>query len=185
MLDLSFRVPKGSIYGVLARTGRGKSSTLRMLVACCGPRPGAFRALRSAYRATMKRVGYLPEERGLYRSMRAPRAAIAYLCETEGHPASKGLSSADQLLTDHGLGQVKRKKVRTLSKGMAQSSSARRHRPRARPHIFDDRSPARSGKSRVLARKTIRSQADAGAHSVLHPVMEHAERLCDRISAHR
>ena len=66
--DLSFRVPKGSIYGVLGPNGAGKSSTLRMLVGILRPTAGRVSVLGGdPDREIMRRVGYLPEERGLYR----------------------------------------------------------------------------------------------------------------------
>src|SRR5690606_36844066 len=82
--DLSFRVPQGSIYGVLGPNGAGKSSTLRMLVGVLRPSAGAVSILGGPpTRETMRRVGYLPEERGLYRAMSA-RSAIAYLARLKG-----------------------------------------------------------------------------------------------------
>src|SRR5262245_50556668 len=118
--DLSFSVPQGAIYGVLGPNGAGKSSTLRMLVGVLRPTAGRIAVLGGPpTRDALRRVGYLPEERGLYRSMSA-RSAIAYLARLKGTPSGKAFKRADLLLTQHGLGKVKRKKVKTLSKGMAQ-----------------------------------------------------------------
>ena len=100
--DLSFRVPAGSIYGVLGPNGAGKSSTLRILVGILRPTAGRVSILGgSPDRATLQRVGYLPEERGLYRGMSA-RSAIAYLARLKGTPAGTAFKAADRLLTDHG-----------------------------------------------------------------------------------
>ena len=118
--DLSFSVPQGAIYGVLGPNGAGKSTTLRMLVGVLRPSAGRISILGGPVsRDVLKRVGYLPEERGIYRAMNA-RAAIAYLAGLKGTPAGQAFKRADRLLTEHGLGKVKRKKVKTLSKGMAQ-----------------------------------------------------------------
>ncbi len=181
--DLSFRVPKGSIYGVLGPNGAGKSSTLRMLVGVLRPTAGRISVLGGAAdRQTMKRVGYLPEERGLYRSMSA-RAAIAYLARLKGTPASKAFKRADQLLTDHGLGKVKHKKVKTLSKGMAQKVqvlAAIAHEPEL--IIFDEPFSGLDPVNQRGLEETIRAQAQAGRTILFSThVMEHAERLCDRI----
>jgi len=120
--DLSFQVPQGAIYGVLGPNGAGKSTTLRMLVGVLRPTAGRISVLGGPVtRETLRRVGYLPEERGLYRSMSA-RAAIAYLARLKGAPASRAFKRADQLLNDHGLGKVKRKKIKTLSKGWRRRS---------------------------------------------------------------
>jgi ABC-2 type transport system ATP-binding protein len=181
--DLSFRVPKGAIYGVLGPNGAGKSSTLRMLVGVLRPTAGRISVLGGpADRETMKRVGYLPEERGLYRSMSA-RAAIAYLARLKGTPAGKAFRRADQLLTEHGLGKVKRKKVKTLSKGMAQKVQvlgAIAHEPEL--IIFDEPFSGLDPVNQRVLEDTIRAQAAAGRTILFSThVMEHAERLCDRI----
>lgn len=181
--DLSFQVPRGSIYGVLGPNGAGKSSTLRMIVGVLRPTAGRI-ALMGAppTRETLKRVGYLPEERGLYRGMRA-RAAIAYLARLKGMPAGKAFKRADQLLADHGLGQVRHKRIKTLSKGMAQKVqvlAAIAHEPDI--IIFDEPFSGLDPVNQRVLEDTIRSQAAAGRTILFSThVMEHAERLCDRI----
>lgn len=181
--DLSFSVPQGSIYGVLGPNGAGKSTTLRMLVGVLRPTHGAISVLGGPVsREVMKRVGYLPEERGLYRSMSA-RAAIAYLARLKGTSAGKAFKRADQLLTDHGLGKFKHKKVKTLSKGMAQKVQvlgAIAHEPDL--VIFDEPFSGLDPVNQRVLEATIRAQAAAGRTILFSThVMEHAERLCDRI----
>jgi ABC-2 type transport system ATP-binding protein len=181
--DLSFQVPRGSIYGVLGPNGAGKSTTLRMLVGVLRPTAGRITMLgRPVTRETLKRVGYLPEERGLYRAMSA-RAAIAYLARLKGVPAGKAFKRADQLLTDHGLGKVRRKKIKTLSKGMAQKVQvlgAIAHEPDL--VIFDEPFSGLDPVNQRVLEETIRAQAAAGRTILFSThVMEHAERLCDRI----
>jgi ABC-2 type transport system ATP-binding protein len=181
--DLSFKVPQGSIYGVLGPNGAGKSSTLRMLVGVLRPSAGSVSILGGPpTRETMRRVGYLPEERGLYRSMSA-RAAIAYLARLKGVPSGKAYKRADKLLNDHGLGKVKHKKIKTLSKGMAQKVqvlASIAHDPDL--IIFDEPFAGLDPVNQRVLEDTIRTQAAAG-HTILFSthVMEHAERLCDRI----
>ncbi|ANP47067.1 ABC transporter ATP-binding protein [Candidatus Viadribacter manganicus] len=181
--DLSFRVPAGSIYGVLGPNGAGKSSTLRMLVGVLRPTSGRISVLGGpADRETMKRVGYLPEERGLYRGMSA-RSAIAYLARLKGTPANVAFKRADKLLTDHGLGKVRRKKIKTMSKGMAQKVQvlgAIAHEPDL--IIFDEPFSGLDPVNQRVLEETIRAQAAAGRTILFSThVMEHAERLCDRI----
>lgn len=181
--DLSFQAPQGSIYGVLGPNGAGKSSTLRMLVGVLKPTAGRITMLGGEVtRETLKRVGYLPEERGLYRSMSA-RSAIAYLARLKGVKASVAFKRADALLESHGLGRVRRKKIKTLSKGMAQKVqvlAAIAHEPEL--IIFDEPFSGLDPVNQRVLEDTIRAQAAAGRTIIFSThVMEHAERLCDRI----
>jgi ABC-2 type transport system ATP-binding protein len=181
--ELSFQVPQGAIYGVLGPNGAGKSSTLRMLVGVLRPTAGRITVLGGPpTRETMRRVGYLPEERGLYRSMTA-RAAIAYLARLKGTPSGKAFKRADQLLSEHGLGKVRRKKIKTLSKGMAQKVQvlgAIAHEPEL--IIFDEPFVGLDPVNQRALEETMRAQAAAGRTILFSThVMEHAERLCDRI----
>jgi ABC-2 type transport system ATP-binding protein len=181
--DLSFSVPRGSIYGVLGPNGAGKSTTLRMLVGVLRPTAGNITLLGGPVtRENLQRVGYLPEERGLYRAMSA-RAAIAYLARLKRMPSSKAFKRADQLLKDHGLGKVRGKKIKTLSKGMAQKVqvlAAIAHEPDL--IIFDEPFSGLDPVNQRVLEETIRAQAAAGRTILFSThVMEHAERLCDRI----
>lgn len=181
--DLSFTVPRGGIYGLLGPNGAGKSTTLRMLVGVLKPTEGQISVLGGpATLETMQRVGYLPEERGLYRGMSA-RSAIAYLARLKGMPSGKAHKRADALLTDHGLGKFKRKKIKTLSKGMAQKVQvlgAIGHEPEL--VIFDEPFSGLDPVNQQVLEETIRGIAASGRTILFSThVMEHAERLCDRI----
>ena len=181
--DLSFSVPQGAIYGVLGPNGAGKSTTLRMLVGVLRPTVGKITLLDGPVtRDALQRVGYLPEERGLYRAMSA-RSAIAYLARLKGMPSGKAFKRADQLLRDHGLGKARRKKIKTLSKGMAQKVqvlAAIAHEPDL--IIFDEPFSGLDPVNQRVLEETIRAQAAAGRTILFSThVMEHAERLCDRI----
>jgi ABC-2 type transport system ATP-binding protein len=181
--DLSFQVPRGAIYGVLGPNGAGKSSTLRMLIGVLRPTAGHVTMLGGPItRETLRRVGYLPEERGLYRSMSA-RAAIAYLARLKGLSAGKAFKRADVLLKEHGLAAVRRKKIKTLSKGMAQKVqvlAAIAHDPDL--IIFDEPFSGLDPVNQRGLEETIRAQAAAGKTILFSThIMEHAERLCDRI----
>jgi ABC-2 type transport system ATP-binding protein len=181
--DLSFQVPQGSIYGVLGPNGAGKSSTMRMLVGVLKPSAGRIAMFGAPLsRESLRRVGYLPEERGLYRAMSA-RGAIAYLARLKGAPASRAFKRADALLDAHGLGKVKRKKIKTLSKGMAQKVqvlAALAHEPDL--VIFDEPFSGLDPVNQRVLEDTIRAEAAAGRTILFSThVMEHAERLCDRI----
>lgn len=180
---LSFAAPRGAIYGVLGPNGAGKSSTLRMLVGVLRPDQGRVSIFGEppSY-ATLRRVGYLPEERGLYRKMSA-RGAIAYLARLKGMSASRAFKRADHLLAAHGLGEVRRKQIKTLSKGMAQKVqvlAALAHEPDL--IIFDEPFSGLDPVNQRALEDTIRGEAAAGRTILFSThVMEHAERLCDRI----
>ena len=181
--DLSLRVPQGSICGVLGPNGAGKTTTLRMLVGVLKPSAGRITLLgQSLTRETLRHVGYLPEERGLYRNM-SPRGAIAYLARLHGVPGGKAFKRADELLQTHGLGAVRRKKLKTLSKGMAQKVqvlAAIAHEPEL--IIFDEPFSGLDPVNQRVLEDTIRAQAEAGRTILFSThIMEHAERLCDRI----
>jgi ABC-2 type transport system ATP-binding protein len=181
--DLSFQVPQGSITGVLGPNGAGKSTTLRMLVGVLRPSAGRISLWGGPItRDALKRVGYLPEERGLYRAMSA-RGAIGYLARLKGMPASRAFKRADALLEAHGLGQVRHKRIKTLSKGMAQKVQvlgAIAHEPDL--IIFDEPFSGLDPVNQRVLEATIRAQATAGRTIIFSThVMEHAERLCDRI----
>lgn len=180
---LSFVVPRGGIYGVLGPNGAGKSSTLRMLVGVLRPNQGHVNIFGAPPTYdTLQRVGYLPEERGLYRKMSA-RGAIAYLARLKGMKTSAAFKRADALLIAHGLGDARKKKIKMLSKGMAQKVQvlgALAHEPDL--VIFDEPFSGLDPVNQRVLEETIRAQAAAGRTVLLSThVMEHAERLCDRI----
>jgi ABC-2 type transport system ATP-binding protein len=181
--DLSFAAPRGGIYGVLGPNGAGKTTTLRMLVAVLKPDAGRISfAGVSLTRDALRRVGYLPEERGLYRNMSA-RDAIAYLARLKGVPSRLAYQRADALLEAQGLGKVRRKKIKTYSKGMAQKVqvlAALAHEPDI--IILDEPFAGLDPVNQCGLEETIRAQAAAGRTVLFSThVMEHAERLCDRI----
>ena len=180
---LSFVVPRGAIYGLLGPNGAGKSTTLRMLVGVLQPNAGRI-AIAGAplTREGLRHVGYLPEERGLYRNMSA-RAAIGYLARLKGVPANVAYKRADLLLSAQGLSEVRRKKIKTYSKGMAQKVqvlAAIAHEPDL--IILDEPFSGLDPVNQRGLEDTIRAQAAAGRTVLFSThVMEHAERLCDRI----
>ncbi len=131
----------------------------------------------------MKRVGYLAgRARALSRHERAFGDRLSRAAQ--GHARRTRRSSAPtQLLTDHGLGKVRRKKIKTLSKGMAQKIqvlAAIAHEPEL--IIFDEPFSGLDPVNQRVLEETIRAQAAAGRTILFSThVMEHAERLCDRI----
>src|SRR5207244_6456677 len=116
--DLSLEVPQGSVYGFIGPNGSGKTTTLRMIMRILHPDCGDIRVLgERSLDAASDRVGYLPEERGLYKQMKV-REVLRFYAELKGLRHSK--PAIDQWLERFGLSGWAGKKVETLSKGMAQ-----------------------------------------------------------------
>jgi ABC-2 type transport system ATP-binding protein len=116
--DLSLEVPAGSIYGFIGPNGSGKTTTLRMIMRIIHPDQGSIRVLGADTDcAANDRVGYLPEERGLYRHMTV-RDVLRFYARLKG--LSDWKPSIESWLERMGLSDWAGKKVAALSKGMAQ-----------------------------------------------------------------
>jgi len=116
--DLSLKVPVGSVYGFIGPNGSGKTTTLRMIMNIFYPDSGVIRIFgQEAGGASQDLVGYLPEERGLYKRMRVRDILRFYGELKSGRSVS---SEVDGWLEKLGLADWGGKKVETLSKGMAQ-----------------------------------------------------------------
>jgi ABC-2 type transport system ATP-binding protein len=176
-------VPRGSIFGYLGQNGAGKTTTLRVLLGILDPDGGERRLLGEARPLkAAHRVGYLPEERGLYPAM-SPREAIAYMGALRGLPWAEGRRRADRLLEAHGLGAVAKAKVRTLSKGMAQKVQLLAtivHEPEL--IVLDEPFSGLDPVNQAGLEAMIRAERDRGATVLFSThVMGHAERLCDAL----
>lgn len=118
--DLSLAVPKGSVYGFIGPNGSGKTTTIRMILHIIHPDQGDISVLgMSGTRAANDRVGYLPEERGLYKKMTVARI-LAYYASLKGMSARAAKAAGDEWLERFELTDWKNKKVEALSKGMSQ-----------------------------------------------------------------
>jgi ABC-2 type transport system ATP-binding protein len=115
-LDLT--VPKGSVYGFIGPNGSGKTTTLRMIMRILHPDRGEVEVLgEQSHEAATDRVGYLPEERGLYKQMKV-RDVLGYYAALKGMRGSR--VAIDAWLGRLGLSEWADKQVLALSKGMAQ-----------------------------------------------------------------
>lgn len=113
-------IPRGAIYGFLGPNGAGKTTTIRCIMNIILPDSGEVLLAGRPLDARLRdRIGYLPEERGLYRKMKC-RDQLAYLAELKGVPRGESLRRADEWLARLGLGEWAERKVDTLSKGMQQ-----------------------------------------------------------------
>ncbi|VXC58415.1 ABC transporter ATP-binding protein [Sphingomonas sp. 8AM] len=177
-------VPAGMIYGVLGPNGAGKTTTLRMTLGIIEPDAGTRTLLGSDHpRDVGDRVGYLPEERGLYPSMKA-REAVAFMGALRGLDWQTGRARAADLLEAAGLGHAIDEKIRKLSKGMAQLVQllgAVVHRPDllVLDEPFSGLDPVNQERLEAL----ILAERDRGATILFSThVMQHAQRLCDRLA---
>ena len=115
---LDLEVPRGAIYGFIGPNGSGKTTTLRMILRIFQPDEGTVSVLGQASGTTADdRLGYLPEERGLYKRMRV-REILTYYARLKGFYDCR--SEIDRWLIRLGAEQWANKKVDALSKGMAQ-----------------------------------------------------------------
>lgn len=181
-VDIS--VPEGSIYGILGPNGAGKTTTLRMLLGIIDPDAGSRRILGHDRPHDVARlIGYLPEERGLYPSMKAFEA-IAFMGALRGLPLGEGRVRARELLENHGLGYAADRQIRQLSKGMAQTVQLLGtlvHRPRL--VILDEPFSGLDALNQGKLERMIRGLADDGATVIFSThVIAHAERLCEQVA---
>ncbi len=181
-VDIS--VPSGAIYGVLGPNGAGKTTTLRMLLGIIEPDGGTRMLLGSNHpRDAGDRVGYLPEERGLYPAMKA-REAIAFMGALRGLPWKTGRERAIESMEAAGLGYAVDTKIRKLSKGMAQLVQLLGsvvHRPDLL--VLDEPFSGLDPVNQEQLEALIVAERDRGATILFSThVMAHAERLCDRLA---
>ncbi|MFC1712194.1 ABC transporter ATP-binding protein [Candidatus Poribacteria bacterium] len=116
--DLSLTVPQGSVYGFIGPNGSGKTTTLRMVMNILYPDGGLIKIFgEQLRRACTDRIGYMPEERGLYRRMKV-RELLRFYGELKG--GRRINEQVDLWLERLGLSDWANKKVETLSKGMSQ-----------------------------------------------------------------
>jgi ABC-2 type transport system ATP-binding protein len=119
--DLSLTVPKGAVYGLLGPNGAGKTTSIRMIMNITIPDVGTVRLFGDDLggRHHSARIGYLPEERGLYKKMKT-RDMLVFLAEVKGVARAHATAKADEWLERLGLAEWGRRKVEELSKGMSQ-----------------------------------------------------------------
>lgn len=181
--DLSFQVQKGAICGFLGPNGAGKTSSIRMILGLQPATSGRIEILgASDGRKVRDRIGFLPEERGLYKKM-TPVDAIAFFGSLKGLPTGEGRRRAREMLEAQGLGVSRNKKMKELSKGMAQKVqliASVVHRPEF--VILDEPFSGLDPVNQQGLETVIRDLAANGATVLFSThVMQHAERLCDQV----
>ena len=180
---LSIAVPRGSIYGILGPNGAGKSTTLRMVMNIIARDSGSIVVLGAdpaANRDVLRRVGYLPEERGLYKKMTVIDV-IVFFAALRGMAESAAREQGIRWLDKMGLGQWQRAKVETLSKGMQQKVqfiTTVIHAPDLL--ILDEPASGLDPVNQEVLRDTILGARDEGRTVVFSTHnMDQAEQLCD------
>jgi ABC-2 type transport system ATP-binding protein len=181
--DLNLTIPRGALYGFIGPNGAGKTTTIRMIMSILLPDKGHLRVLGHASALEAKdRIGYLPEERGLYRKMKvAPY--LAFIARLKGVP-ERGLRERIYSAIERiGLKGVEDQRCEELSKGMSQKIqivAATIHEPDLL--ILDEPFSGLDPVSTRLLREQILAEHRRGATVLFSThVMPHAEELCDHV----
>ena len=181
--DLSFHVPPGSMFGLLGPNGAGKTTTIRMIMDITAPDTGEIKILgRTMDRAMQNRIGYLPEERGLYRLMKVIDHLyfLAAIKEVDRPTAKKRIEG---WLDKMELRPWLNKRVEALSKGMQQKVqfiATIVHDPEIL--ILDEPFSGLDPINTALMKEYFREFRDKGKTIVFSThVLEQAEKLCDQI----
>jgi ABC-2 type transport system ATP-binding protein len=181
--SLSFSVQPGCIFGFLGPNGSGKTTTMRMIMSIFYPDEGSILVLGHPRAEEIKdRLGYLPEEKGLYKKMKVGEI-VTYFGTLKGMDTHTAKERASQLLRDYGLGDWIDKKCETLSKGMGQKVQLLGtivHEPDL--VLLDEPFSGLDPINMEVMRDTILSMAKNGKTVIFSThVMAQAEEICDRI----
>jgi ABC-2 type transport system ATP-binding protein len=181
---LSLRVRRGIIYGLLGPNGAGKTTTIRMINDIVKPDEGTITLFGELApgRAAQRRIGYLPEERGLYPKMTV-RRVLTYLGELRGLAREDLARRVARWLDRLGLAAWADQKVEALSKGMQQKvqfAATALHDPDLL--ILDEPFSGLDPINADLLRAIVREARDGGKTILFSThLMEHAEQMCDEI----
>ena len=182
--NVSVSVPKGGIFGLLGPNGAGKTTLIRIINRITIPNGGeVFFDGRPITQSDVEKIGYLPEERGLYRKMEVGDQAM-YLAQLKGMSAAEARKALKEWFVRFGIQDWWKKKVEELSKGMAQKVqfiTTVVHRPSLM--ILDEPFSGFDPVNAELIRKEILRLKDEGATIILSTHnMESVEELCDNIA---
>jgi len=181
--DLSFRVPKGVVFGLLGPNGAGKTTTIRMIMNITAPDNGTIAVLGHPMdRATQDRIGYLPEERGLYRKMKVIDH-LYFLAAIKGVSRETARQRISEWLDKMELRSWLNKKVDELSKGMQQKVqfiATIVHDPEILilDEVFAGLDPINTA---LIKEYLIDFRAKGKTIVFSTHVLEQAEKLCDQI----
>ena len=181
--DLTLAIGEGELYGFLGQNGAGKTTTIRMVMSIFHQDEGQITVLGHHDAAEVKdRLGYLPEEKGLYKKMKTAEI-VAYFGKLKGMDSSTANEKARELLTRFGLGEWLDKKCEAMSKGMGQKVQILGtiiHDPEL--VILDEPFSGLDPVNRDVMRDTILQMKRDGRTVIFSThVMEQAEQLCDSV----
>jgi len=181
--DLSLAVRAGRIYGLLGPNGAGKTTTIRMIVNITAPDSGAITVFGQQITPELQdRIGYLPEERGLYKKMKVGEQ-VKFFAELKSVPGKEAERRADRWLARLKLTEWKGKKASELSKGMQQKVqfiTTVIHEPDLL--ILDEPFSGLDPVNVVLLKEIILELKAAGKTIIFSThQMEVAEKICDDI----
>ncbi len=182
--NVSLQVPTGKVYGLLGPNGAGKTTLIRIINHITAPDTG--RVLFDGHQLTaadVAHIGYLPEERGLYKKMKVAEQII-YLGRLRGMTRSDAITATDEWLRRFDLTEWRNKKIEALSKGMAQKVqfiSTVIHRPELL--IFDEPFSGFDPVNANQLKREILRLKDEGA-TILFSThnMASVEEVCERIT---
>jgi ABC-2 type transport system ATP-binding protein len=182
--DLSLEVPRGSVFGLLGPNGAGKTTTLRMVMDILGTDAGSVEILgRPADQATRDRIGYMPEERGLYPRM-VLEEQLVFMASIKGLGRREAEERLGPWLERLDLADWRRRKTNELSKGMQQKAqfiATVLHEPDVL--IMDEPMSGLDPVGMDVMRDVMVDLSRRGATIVLSShQMDTVERLCDRVA---
>jgi ABC-2 type transport system ATP-binding protein len=180
---LSLEVPQGCIYGFLGQNGAGKTTTIRMVMSIFHPDSGQISVLGHSDAQQVKdRLGYLPEEKGLYKKMKTAEI-VAYFGKLKGMDSKTANLKARALLDRYGLGDWLDKKCEAMSKGMGQKVQVLGtiiHEPEL--VILDEPFSGLDPVNRDTMRDIILDMKNQGRTVIFSTHgMEQAEQICDYV----
>ena len=181
--DVSFNIEEGSVYGLLGPNGAGKTTTIRMIMDIIAPDSGMITFSGGQQSSNYAdQIGYLPEERGLYRKMKV-RDVILFMAELRGMNRADAVHEIERWLQKMDLTEWENKKIEDLSKGMAQKIqfiATVIHKPEL--IILDEPFSGLDPINMTLLKDLMLELNAAGATIILSThIMEQAERLCEKI----
>ncbi len=181
--DVTYSAEKGEFFGLLGPNGAGKTTSLRILLDIFKPDSGSVAVLGGALTPEKKdRIGYMPEDRGLYQDIALDRC-LAYLGSLKGMSPAQVKERSDQYLERFDLAEHRHKKVKELSKGMQQKAqiiATILHQPELL--IVDEPFSGLDPVNTQMVKDLLREQCDQGVTIVLcSHQMNLVEELCDRI----
>ncbi len=181
--DVSFNVEHGEIFGLLGPNGAGKTTTIRMMLDIFKPDDGSISVLGGPMNEGKKsRIGYMPEERGLYQDVSLKRCLL-YLASLKGVPDKEASRRLEKYLERFDLAEHKGKKVKELSKGMQQKAqiiTSLLHQPEL--VIIDEPFTALDPLNVQLVKDLMQELRRQGATIIMSTHQMHqVEELCDRI----